>query len=58
MVSNIEVADEKVVLQSIETTKTSNIPQPINVLTNKSEKLIEKVVILYVDGTFADYNKK
>lgn len=58
MVSNIEAADEKVVLQSIGTTKTSNIPQPINVATNKSEKLIDKVVILYADGTFADYNKK
>jgi len=58
MVSSIEAADEKVVLQSIETTKTTNIPQPINIATNNSEKLIDKVVILYADGTFADYNKK
>jgi hypothetical protein len=32
--------------------------QAINIASSKAEKPIDKVVLLFADGTFIDYNKK
>lgn len=58
MIYNSEVSDYKVEEKPVRKT-TEQIEKHVNYSDSKSSgKLIEKVVVLYTDGTFADYNKK
>jgi transcriptional regulator with XRE-family HTH domain len=48
----------KEIIQTNEPLKTPNSIQSSNMINNKTEKPIDKVVLLFSDGTFIDYNKK
>ena len=54
MNSNVESVIPKESIKTNEPFVTQNVTQ----LNNKIEKPIEKVVILFSDGTFIDYSKK
>lgn len=49
---------DKEVLQPIETMKPKDKLQSTNAINGNIEKPIDKVVLLFSDGTFIDYNKK
>jgi transcriptional regulator with XRE-family HTH domain len=58
MTSDVEVSDIKENLQSNENVSTPNKIHSNNIVDNRIEKPIDKVVLLFSDGTFIDYNKK
>jgi len=58
MTSDVENFTEKEVLQPIKMVKPPEKEQAINIASSKAEKPIDKVVLLFADGTFIDYNKK
>jgi len=58
MTSDIENSVVKEVIPSNELLATPNKVQSNKLSDNTTEKPIEKVVLLFSDGTFIDYNKK
>ena len=58
MTSDIENVVVKETIQPNEPLFSPNKVQTNNPINNKIEKPIDKVVLLFSDGTFIDYNKK
>ena len=58
MTSDIENMVVKEIIQTNEPLFSPNKVQTNNPINNKIEKPIDKVVLLFSDGTFIDYNKK
>lgn len=58
MTSDIENVVIKETIQPNEPLFSPNRVQTNNPINNKIEKPIDKVVLLFSDGTFIDYNKK
>lgn len=58
MTSDVENLTETEVLQPIKPVIPEEKEQAKNIAGNKAEKPIDKVVLLFADGTFIDYNKK
>jgi transcriptional regulator with XRE-family HTH domain len=58
MTTDIENLTEKEVIPPKETVKPSEKVHATNAVNNQVEKPINRVVLLFTDGTFIDYNKK
>jgi len=58
MTTDIEILTEKEIILPKEIVKPAEKVQVNNIVNKQDEKPVSKVVLLFADGTFIDYNKK